>query len=487
MPPLTVPPAPGRLPLLGHAHRLFRDPVGLLQSMREAGPIAAFHIGSRPVCVIGSPELLRRVLVTEAGSFVRGLAYDRARPILGDGLATSDGDPHLRQRRLMLPSFHRARLVGYTGVMRAQAEALGRSWWNGRAVALDRSLHQASAAGALRALFRTDLDDATVAQINHCVTVFLQEIPLRSVLPRFAARLPTPGNRRFARVAERLRTIVDEMIDERRPGRAARPARIAHATPMRAVPAQAAASPRAVRPERLGRDAASHAPMPDGALSEDLLSMLMAARDEETGDAMTPRQLRDEIVTILAGGSETVPATLSWLYYELGRNPAVQTRLQEELDDVLGGRPIEFDDLPKLEYTRRLIDETLRLHSVAWMMSRRARTDVNLGGHLIPAGTELLFSPTTLHRDPALYPDPLRFDPDRWLSPPPREHFVPFGAGPRKCIGVHFSYIQMTVIVATLSARWSVSPVPGTRVRERAAGALRPDHLPMTVHHRPAR
>ncbi|WP_067457281.1 cytochrome P450 [Actinomadura macra] len=441
MPALTVPRAPGRLPLLGHAHRLFRDPVGLLQSLRAAGPVVLFHVGPRPVYVVNSPDLLRRMLVTDAGSFVRGLAYDRARPILGNGLATSDGDTHLRQRRLMLPSFHRARLLGYTGVMRAQADVLAGSWRDGQRVAMDEALHRTSAAGALRALFRTDLDDAIVAEIDDCVTVFLREIPLRAVLPRFAERLPTPGNRRFARVAARLREIVDGMIEERR-------------TPSRT--------------------------------RDDLLSMLMDARDEDTGAAMTPERLRDEVVTILAGGSETVPSTLSWLYHELGRSPGVQARLQGELDTVLDGRPVEFADLPELTYTRRLIDETLRLHSVAWMMSRRARTDVDLGGYRIPAGAELLFSPTTLHRDPALYPDPLRFDPDRWLSPPPRENFVPFGAGPRKCIGDHFSYIQMTVIVATVSARWTVTPADGNRVRERASGALRPDHLPMTVKHRPS-
>lgn len=440
MPALPVPGAPGRLPVLGHAHLLLRDPLGFLQSVREAGPVARFHVGRRPVYAVNSPELLRRMLVTDAGSFVRGLAYDRARPILGDGLATSDGEAHLRQRRLMMPSFHRARLLGYTAVMRAQAEALAGSWRDGRRVAMDRALHRASAAGALRALFRTDLDDATVAEIDDCVTVFLREIPLRAVLPRFAVRLPTPGNRRFARVAARLREIVDGMVEERR------------------------------------RDPAER---------DDLLSLLMAARDEDTGAAMTPRQLRDEIVTILAGGSETVPSTLSWLYHELGRNPGLQRRLRAELDGVLDGRPVAFGDLPRLAFTRRLIDETLRLHGVAWMMSRRARTEVELGGHRIPAGAELLFSPTTLHRDPALYPDPLRFDPDRWLSPPPKENFVPFGAGPRKCIGDHFSYIQMTVIVATLSARWSVSPVPGSHVRERAAGALRPDGLPMIVSRPP--
>ncbi|QXJ20332.1 cytochrome P450 [Actinomadura graeca] len=439
MPVPTVPCAPGRLPLLGHGPRLVRDPVGLLQSLRGEGPVVRFHVGRRPVHVVNAPDLLRRMLVTDAGAFVRGLAYDRARPFLGDGLATADGDAHLRRRRLMLPSFHRARLLGYTGVMRAQADALAGSWRDGQRVAMDEALHRTSAAGALRALFRTDLDDAAVAEIDDCVTVFLREIPLRAVLPRFAERLPTPGNRRFARAAARLRRIVDGMIEERRGAPGTR---------------------------------------------DDLLSLLMDARDEDTGAGMTPRALRDEVMTILAGGSETVPSTLSWLYHELGRNPAVQARLQAELDTVLDGRPVEFADLHELSYTRRLIDETLRLHSVAWMMSRRARTDVDLGGYRIPAGAELLFSPTTLHRDPDLYPDPLRFDPDRWLTPPPREYFIPFGAGPRKCVGDHFSYIQMAVIVATVSARWSVAPVEGSRVRERASGALRPDHLPMTVTRR---
>ncbi len=435
---LGVPRGPGALAV---ARGLVRDPVGLLQGLREVGPVVVVRVGTVPVYVVNAPDLLRRMLVTDAGSFVRGRAYDRARPVLGGGLATSDGDAHLRRRRLMMPSFHRARLLGYTGVLREQAEALAGSWRDGRRVDLDVALHRASAAGALRALLRADLDEATVAEVDHCVTVFLKEIPLRAVLPRFATRLPLPGNRRFERVAARLREIVDGMVEERR------------------------------------RDPGER---------DDLLSLLMDAREEGTGAALSPVQLRDEIVTILAGGSETVPTTLSWLYHELGRNPEMQVRLQGELDTVLDGRPVGFDDLPRLRYTRRLIDETLRLHSVAWMMSRRARVDVDLDGYRIPAGAELLYSPTTLHRDPVLYPEPLRFDPDRWLSPPPREHFVPFGAGPRKCIGDHFSYIQLSVIVATVSARWTVAPVPGVEVRERVAGALRPDRLPMLVSRRTA-
>lgn len=431
-----VPVAPGRLPFLGHAPQLFRNPVGTLQDFRKYGDIVKFYAGTVPVYLVNSPELLHRMLVTDADSYEKGLAYDRARPILGDGLATSAGELHLRQRRLMMPSFHRRRLLGYTEIMQRQAEQLAAGWRHGQRVAMDKALHRASAAGALRALLRTDLDDRTVAEIDRCVTVFLDELPMRSMLPRFAARLPTPGNRRYLQAAARLRAIVEVLIAERA-----------------------------------------------GGTGDDLLSMLLAARDG-SGAGIPPRQLRDELVTILAGGSETVPSTLAWLYHELGRHPGLQDRLHAELDQVLGGRPVGFADLSELVFTRRLIDETLRLHAVTWMMSRRAARPADLGPYRVPAGAELLFSPTTLHRDPRLYPDPMRFDPDRWACPPPSERFLPFGAGPRKCIGNHFSYIQMTVVVATVSASWRVRPVPGSRVAERVSGSLRPNRLPMIVQSR---
>jgi cytochrome P450 len=437
---MSVPLAPGRLPVVGHLHRLVRDPVGAMQRMREVGDVVRFDVGTLPVYLVNSPELLHQMLVTDTGSFVRGLAYERTRPILGDGLATISGELHLRRRRMMLPSFHRNRLLGYLAVMRDQAEALTARWEDGATIAMDRALRRASAAGALRALFRTDLDDATVADIDACVAAFLDQVPGRALQPRWMERLPTPGNREFQRVAAKLRRIVEEMIEERR-----------------------------------------HDPRE----RTDLLSMLLAARDE-TGGALPPAALRDELITMLAGGSDTVPTTLSWLYHELGRHPEIQARLQQELDGVLGGRPVDFDDLPKLTYTRRVIDETLRRHSVAWMMSRRAARPVTLGPYRIPAGAELLFSPATLHRDPALYPEPLRFDPDRWARPPARQEFIPFGAGSRKCIGDHFSYLQMTVIVAAVSARWQVRPAPGSRVRERTAGVLRPNALPMIVQSRGA-
>ncbi|WP_225625951.1 cytochrome P450 [Streptomyces werraensis] len=440
--PLAVsqlpPPARGRLPLIGHALQFVRGPLHVLQNLRGQGDIVALHVGRLPIYVVNSPQLLHHVLVTDAGSYTKGLMYDRARPVVGNGVATSEGAFHHRQRRLILPAFHRPRLRSYSEAMREQAEALVASWRPGQRIAVDRAMHTMSVGTTVRTLFGTGIDSDTIAEIDHCVGVFLKQIIVRTVTPGFVESLPLPSTRKFEAARKRLKTIVDTILDER----------------LRATE------------ER-----------------DDLLSLLMAARDEN-GEPLSHQQLHDEVVTMVVAGADSTAYTLSWLLHELGRNPAIEARLHRELDTVLGGRPVTFDDFPKLEYTQRLIQETLRLHSVSWIQMRRTIAPVKLGDTRLPVGAEVLFSPTTMHRDPDLYPDPLRFDPDRWLSPPRREAFQPFSAGPRKCPGDHFALTQMAITLATIAAHWRLVPATRRKVREVPAAVLRPNRLPMVAQAR---
>ncbi|MGH8794769.1 MAG: cytochrome P450 [Stackebrandtia sp.] len=437
--PPQAPTAPGRVPLLGHVPRLLRNPVGTLRKLRSRGGVVTLYIGTKPVYLVNSPQLLHKVLVTEAASYAKGRMYDKARPVVGNGLATSQGAFHHRQRRLMAPAFRRERLHAYAEVMRRQAEAMTSTWRDGQRLAMDKALHRVAAAIAFTALFGADLDEEAVDEIDLCVAGFLKEVAVRTVSPGFVEKLHTPGSRRFNRLRERMTEIVETMID-------------------------------------------AHLKDPDS--RQDLLSMLVSAADETTGATMSAQQLHDEVMTLLVSAPDTTGSTMSWLFYELGRRPQMQRRLQAEVDAVLDGRPVAFDDVAELEYTRRLVDETLRLHAVSWLQMRRTLKPVELGDVRLPAGAEILFSAAALHRDPHLYPDPLRFDPDRWASPPPRETFIPFSAGPRKCIADHFARLQMTIVTATVAADWRTRLLPSPRVREVPAAVLRPNHLPMTVHTR---
>ncbi|MEV8096720.1 cytochrome P450 [Kitasatospora sp. NPDC085879] len=435
--PLT---APGRIPLIGHTLALLRSPVAMLQSLRGQGDVVVLRLGLRPVYVVNSTALIHRILVTEADQYAKGRVFDKTRPFVGNGIATSEGAFHLRQRRLMLPAFHRERLRAYTEVMREQTLAVTAAWRPGQQIDADRAIYELTSKVTTRALFHCDAGDRAMAAVQQWLPVFLQGVIQRAMSPLDGLeKLPTPANRRFERARAGLREIVDDIV----------------------------AVYRADAQDR-----------------GDLLSMLANARDEDTGEPMSHEQLHDELMTILIAGTETTGTALAWLFHAVGRHPDVEERIHHEIDTVLGGRPVTFDDVPALAYTRQVIFEALRLHTPTWVTMRRTTTAVEHAGVRIPAGAELLFSPATMHRDPTIYPDAGRFDPDRWEHEPERGTYLPFGAGRHKCIGDHFGLTEMAVAVATIGARWRLVPDPGYTVRELPLSTLRPDRLPMTLESR---
>ncbi|MFD9123200.1 cytochrome P450 [Kitasatospora sp. NPDC059571] len=433
----TIPTAPGHIPLLGHTLPLLRSPLAMLQALRPHGDVVVIRLGRRPVYVINSPEAIHQVLVTEAGAYAKGRVFDKTRPFLGNGIGTSEGTFHLRQRRLMLPAFHRERLRGYTAVMREQTAVVTAAWQPGQRIAADRTFYDLACSVTTRTLFHSDSHQHISAAVQQWLPVFLKGVTKRTMSSvDLLERLPTPGNRRFERARAGLQETIGGLI-----------------------------SAHQADPRDRG----------------DLLSVLAGARDEDTGGTMSREQLHDELMTILVAGTETTSTALSWLFHMLSLHPDIEKELHSEIDSIVGDRPITFDDIPALEYTRHVIHETLRLYSPAWFTMRRATTAVELGGIPIPAGSELLLSPAALHRDPSLYPDPQRFDPDRWQSPPPPGTYLPFGAGPHKCIGDHFGMTEVTVAVATIGARWRLRPATGHTVRETPHGTLRPNSLPMIL------
>jgi cytochrome P450 len=436
--PAVPPLAPGSLPLLGHIIPLARGGVEYLRALRAQGDVVRIRLGTSDTYVINHPELMNRVLVTQASQFDRGRVFTRSRPFTGNGLGTSDGDFHLRQRRMMMPAFHVSRLPGYADVMLGEATALAQRWTPGQRVALHTEMHGVMCAITTQAMFGGGLSAAAIADVTRHINALINGLIWRVLAPKLSW-VPIPVNRRFDRGAVALRRLVTDYV-------------------------------RAYLADPVDRG--------------DLLSMLVAARDEDTGQPMGIDQLRDEVMSILIGGTETAATTLSWLFYELGRHPELDGRLAGEIASVLRGRGAGFADLPALGFTRQLVNETLRLYGPGWIVMRTANSQVDLGGVSIPAGADIICSLTAMHRDPGYYPGPDRFDPGRWAAPGLTAPFIPFGSGRHKCIGDRFAMTAVIITVATVAARWRLLPVPGKKVRAAAVGIIRPVNLMMTAQPR---
>jgi cytochrome P450 len=435
-----TPTAPDRLPLIGHALALRRRPLDFLQQVRRLGDVVRIYLGPRPAYVVNAPDLVRQVLVTEARKFDKGAFFDKVRAIVGNGLVSSNGAFHMRQRRLMQPAFHRHQIAGYAQIMSDFLAERAEAWRPGQVLSVHDEMHEIALTLIGKTLFSSDLGEEAVAEVKRSIPIIRDGVTRRTLSPvELLEKLPTPGNRRFENAVRRIRAVIDEVI-------------AAYRT--------------------------------DGTDRHDLLSMLLRARDADTGEEMTDEQVSDEVVTIMLAGSETTANTMAWAFYRLGQHPEIADRVAEEVATVLGGRRVGFDDLARLEYTGRVFNEVVRLYPL-WLVMRRSVTGVSVGSHVLPAGTELILSPLAMHRDPELFPDPLSFDPERWTperaAAMPRHAFIPFGSGNRQCIGDGFGWTEAMIALVTFASRWRLEPVPGRPVTEAVAATVYPSQLPMTV------
>lgn len=434
----SVPVAPGRLPLLGHLVGLTRDRMEFLESLRVLGPLVRVYFGTLPVYVLTDTTVLHQVLVEQGRCFEKGKLFDEMRPLLGNGLGTSERELHRRQRRLIQQVFHRDRIAAYATIMSAQAQTLADSWRPSQRLQVDQVMIELTLTTLMRTIFSGTFAPATVMRIHRMMRTVVRGILARTVTPKPLLML-TGADRRFTTVARRLRVIVDDLI-------------------------------------------AGH--QVSDAEYQDLLAVLLAARDPETGEPMDAVLVCDELISFVIAGTETTANALTWVFHELGGNPAVEQRLHAEIDAEIGGRPVTHDDLDRLPYTRAVVTEILRLYALPILM-RRAVSPAVVGHVDMPPGTEVLFSLAALHRDPEAFPDPHQFDPGRWLPgndrQPPRGCFLPFGSGARQCIGDTFAVTEMMIAVATIAARWQLRPPPGSTVRAVAHATLHPNRLPMTA------
>jgi cytochrome P450 len=431
--------------LIGHAFRFRRAPLEFIESLRPFGDVVMIRLGPKPVYIVNSPDLIRRVLVTDAQSFgAVGLILDKVRPFIGDGLITLRGADHRLHRRMLQPAFHRSSIARYVDVMHHLAAERTSSWRDGQRIVADVEMMELATAVVGKTLFSLDLDKGLVDEVVDSMPVLLEGIRKRLLAPTdLLERLPTAGNRRFNAAIQRVHQVVDGMIAEYR---------------------------------RTGLD------------HGDLASMMLMARDEETGEGLSDNHVRGEALTMLAAGTQTTATTMAWALHILSIREDIQDRAYEEIREVLGDRAVASDDLHRLDYIRRLLSETLRLYPPAWLLSRRTAVEVSLGGHVLPAGASVLFSPYAVHRDPSSYADPELFDPDRWLPERakqiPRPAFIPFGAGNRQCLGEGFAWVEATVVLATILARWRVLPVAGQTIHKVALATLVPSRLPLILERR---
>ncbi len=394
------------------------------------GDIVSFRIGRRAFFLFSHPDAIRDVLVTRADAFVKGPALQRARPALGDGLLTSEGDLHRRQRRLSQPALHPQRVATYAGVMfRYAREAIDR-WQDGQEMDLHREMMRLTLRIVAKTLFDAEVE-REVDELGRAMDVMVNMFT-RALAPwgLLLNALPLPSNFRFKRSHRRLLATIDRMIAER-------------------------------RAEGPGRN--------------DLLSILLRARDEESnGVAMDDRQLRDESLTLFTAGHETTANALTFSLYLLAENSDVQRRLHEELSALSEGEIGAVAAVDSLVYTRAVLAESMRLYPPAWALGRQATRDVEAGGARVPKNSVLLMSQWVVHRDARWWPDPERFDPSRWLDPArmaamPRWAYFPFGGGPRQCIGESFAWMEATLLLATICRRWRIE-----RIAESGPLPLRP-------------
>jgi cytochrome P450 len=433
---------------------MHRDPLGFLARLaRDYGDVAHFTIGSQHLFVLSHPEAVREVLVTQHRNFAKGRGLERAKRLLGEGLLTSEGEQHLRQRRLAQPAFHRDRIAAYAGVMVDCAIRERERWIPGAEFDLHATMMRLTLAIAGRTLFDTDVEgEASVIgeALSTSMALFRNlTIPFAEILER----LPIPAARRFEQAKARLDATVVWLIREH---------------------------------GQSGQDRG------------DLLSMLLQARDEEHPDlGMTEEQLRDEVLTILLAGHETTANALTWALYLLALHPETARQLEAEVDSLLGGRAAAVSDAPRLRFTAQVLAEAMRLYPPAWVIGRRALETCEVAGFTIPARSILLMSQYVMHRDPRFFPDPGEFLPERWRADvesgwpfqgrSAARAYFPFGAGPRICIGEQFAWMEGVLVLATVVQRWRMRLKPGYQVGLTPSITLRPSQgVPMIPEWRSA-
>jgi len=442
---LKLPPGPKGLPIVGNMFEPRGDAIRYFtKCIREYGDIVFLRFLGVPMCLVNRPDCIESVLVTQHNNFEKSKDYRALRRVLGNGLLTSEGVFWRRQRKLVQPAFHQGRIAAYAEVMVAYTERMVASWKHGQGLDVHEAMMRLTLDIVAKTLFDTDVSreaEDVGAALQVLMSKFFRQAGFALLLPSF---IPIPTTRRLQRAVGQLDKVIYEIIRRRRTS---------------------------------------------GQTSGDLLSVLLRAQDDE-GLGMTDRQLHDEIMTLFLAGHETTANALSWTWLLLGQNPGVEEKLIEELRRVLSGRSPTAADLPRLTYTEMILREAMRLYPPVWVIGRRGLAPFRMGEYELPAETNVLMSQIITHRDARYFPDPDRFDPDRWKADDPRFvslprfAYFPFGRGPRVCIGAGFAMMEAVLLLATIAQRFTLTLVPGQTIEKLPSVTLRPKSGIRVILHR---
>jgi cytochrome P450 len=438
------PPGPKPHPLIGNLLEFRKNPLDFYTDChRRYGDILRYRILNVNVYLLSHPDWIEAVLGGDYHNFTKGRIMRANRLMLGNGLILNEGDDWMRQRHLVQPAFHRERIAAYADVMVAFTQRLTASWQDGESIDVLAVMKRLTLEIIAKTLFDSDISDQA-GVVGKALQTFLEEFAARTdrglLVPEY---IPTPGNMRLQKAVHRLDEIVYGMIRRRRLS---------------------------------------------GQANNDLLSMLLEARDER-GKQMSDQQLRDEVMNILLAGHETTALALTWTWYLLAKHPEVENRLFTELERVLGGRSPQVADMPNLSYTDWVLKEALRIYPPVWCILRVALDDCKVGGYTIPAGSSLCASQWVMHHDRRYFDDPDAFKPQRWenelIRRLPAFVYFPFGGGPRGCLGYSFAITEALLIIAALASKFRFSLVPGHAVIPWPSITLNPKYgLKMVVSHR---
>jgi cytochrome P450 len=422
-------------------HRFFdpTNPILLFEHLQRFGRAAHYRILMHDVVLLNDPADIAEVLIDKAASFGKDRTQKRMKILLGEGLITSDGETHNRGRRIAAPAFHRRRIERYAAQIVEIAATFRAQWQPGAELNIAAEMMRLALQITARTLFDTEVTPE-IHEINEQVNVVMDLYNFLVGMPKAELFLnsPLPQMRRFRAAKKRLDEVVDGMITARRAD------------------------------ANLDRHA-------------DLLSMLVAARDDQAGGdglKLDAQQIRDQVLTLFLAGFETVANALAWTWMLLGQNPEAEARLHAELDAVLGGRLPTLDDIARLEYTGMVLSESMRLYPPAWAMGREVLEDVSIGPYRLRKGTMVFFSQYIVQRDAKWFPEPEQFRPERFAAAAklgrPRFSYFPFGGGGRQCIGESFAWMEAVLALATIAQRWRVELVPGQKIELQPKITLRP-------------
>jgi cytochrome P450 len=406
---------------------LFRDPVGFVTGLTKYGDIARYQVHGVNLYQLNNPDYIRDVLVTHQKNFGKGRSLYFLKHLIGEGLLSSEGEFHLRQRRLAQPAFHKKRIAAYADVMTGYSLRRQEKWETGQTLDMAEEMRELTLEVVAKTLFDKDIEvEAGLREALNGLHDWAERVLMPLWLAELLNKIPfLKATRDFRKSKAYLDKFLYNIITERRASKEDR---------------------------------------------GDLLSMLLQAQDEE-GDhsGMTDRQVRDEVMTFFLAGHETTALALTWTWYLLSQNPAALAKLYAELDEVLAGRPPTMEDIPNLKYTEMVFTEAMRLYPPAYLITRWATKDFKFGDYEVPQGSVVILSPYAMHHNPRYFPEPDKFKPERWTPEAkanlPKFAYFPFGGGPRLCIGEPFAWMEGVLILATLAQKWEFDLIPGHPVK----------------------